>query len=383
MKLSLGTAALLVTALALGAVPAGAGLEPAVAVSKPRVMIVGDSVAHQFDGDYTWRYRLAREFTRQKEPVDFVGPFTWGYGTYHHYLATGWDSNHDAQGATLIKDFMDIKPVDGAPNWGRYNIYKTVKAYQPQLIVSVMGNNDVNNAMVLTTPTAPTSIRDQLKSEGRTPAVEARVDGLVDGVLKDYSSFIASARKARWNLRIVVAEVSSQLVEPWVRDKVNAALATRLRSTTSSTLVVAQTDDPKLALPGYTVDGIHTTPTGDMLFAQRIAQAINKAWRPLLGAAPRIPQVRVPWNPVLKPRITVASRQITVNWGLAARSNTVLGIRVKFTDVSKGTTRVDMYAKTASWTSDVLAPGKYTVQLQGIRGNMYSTWGAIYPVTVS
>src|SRR5699024_10288110 len=38
-----------------------------------RIMLGGDSITHQFSGDYTWRWRLWREFRRQGVPVDFVG----------------------------------------------------------------------------------------------------------------------------------------------------------------------------------------------------------------------------------------------------------------------------------------------------------------------
>lgn len=386
MRLRLGAASILVFGTTLAALPISAPLPSAAAAkaapAPPRIMIVGDSVAHQFDGDYTWRYRLGVEFKRQKEPVDFVGPFRWGYGQYNNYLAKGWDSDHGAQGATVIKDFLDIKPVPGAPNWGKYNIARSVAKYQPHLIVAVMGNNDVNNAMVLDPPGVQPSIRTQLQDEGRTATVEGRVDLLVSKVLQDFQSFVASARKARWNVRLVIGEITSQLVEPWVRDRVNAALVSQLRSTANSTLVVAQSDDPKFALSGYTVDGIHTTPTGDMVMAQRIAQAVNKAWKPLLGAPPKIPQVTVAWNPVLKPTITVSGNRLKVDWGLAARRNTVLGIRVKFINVKTRATSVTLHARTPSWTSAPLSSGKYTVQLQGVRGNMLSTWGTIYPVTV-
>ncbi|MGV9773872.1 GDSL-type esterase/lipase family protein [Streptosporangium sp. NPDC003464] len=41
-------------------------------------MIVGDSISHGLEGDYTWRYRLSRNFDKHDFPVRFVGP---GRGT--------------------------------------------------------------------------------------------------------------------------------------------------------------------------------------------------------------------------------------------------------------------------------------------------------------
>lgn len=39
------------------------------------VMIVGDSMTHCNEGDYTWRYRIWEWFLSQNVAVDFVGPY--------------------------------------------------------------------------------------------------------------------------------------------------------------------------------------------------------------------------------------------------------------------------------------------------------------------
>lgn len=375
------SALVIAIAAALLNVPIAASTGVASATpAAPKVMIVGDSVAHQFDGDYTWRYRLAMEFRRQHAPVNLVGPFKWAYGSYHHYLATGWDSDHDAQGATLIKDYMDISPQPGAPNWGRYDIVPTMRTYKPDVIVTVMANNDVNNDLTGYNYGYP-SIHESIKQTGRADN-EVRVAQVINDVLADYKAFIASARQVKPNVKIVIGDVTSQAIEPWVRDEVNAAFASQITSTSTSPVVVARTDDPLWAKPGYTVDGIHPTPTGDMLMAQRIAQGLKKVWPALLPANPAIPQVKIAWNPVLKPTITVAKGQITVNWGVAARSNTVLGIRLKFVRMATRAATYATYVQTSSWTSPTLKPGSYRVRLQGIRGNMTSTWSPAYSVSV-
>lgn len=369
---------LLVSALAFG----GAPLPAASAAPLPRVMIVGDSVAHQYDGDYTWRYRVWREFQRQKAPVDFVGPFRWGYGVNNTYLGgKGWDSQHDAQGATRITDFLDTTPTPGSPNAGRFNITKDVATYRPDLIVSVLGTNDVNDGLAVRPSFFTPSIREQLEAEGRTPAVEARVDTLLDQVLANYAALLASARSVKPNLKIVVAEVTSQRIDPWIRDKVNAALA-GLPDTSTSPLVVAPADDPKWALPGYTVDGIHPTPTGDMLMAQRVLLGIRSVWPAALKTSPKVPQTTVAWNPVLKPSIKVSGRRITLNWATSTRANTVFAVRVKFVNAQTLKTTYATYAHTTGWTSGVQKPGNYRVRLQGIRGNMTSTWSPAFPVKV-
>ncbi|KAK3689004.1 carbohydrate esterase family 3 protein [Podospora appendiculata] len=45
-----------------------------------RVMVVGDSISHGREGDWTWRYRIWEWFRREGIPVSFVGPYK---GTVH------------------------------------------------------------------------------------------------------------------------------------------------------------------------------------------------------------------------------------------------------------------------------------------------------------
>lgn len=40
-----------------------------------RVLIVGDSMTHCNEGDFTWRYRISQWFASQNVNVDFVGPY--------------------------------------------------------------------------------------------------------------------------------------------------------------------------------------------------------------------------------------------------------------------------------------------------------------------
>lgn len=44
--------------------------------TKRRVLILGDSITHGGEGDYTWRYRLWEWFQEQKIEAEFVGPYT-------------------------------------------------------------------------------------------------------------------------------------------------------------------------------------------------------------------------------------------------------------------------------------------------------------------
>ncbi|MCX6396023.1 MAG: hypothetical protein NTV23_06015 [Propionibacteriales bacterium] len=380
MRFRLGAVGLLGVALALGSVPdavepAALNLEPG-----PRVMVVGDSVAHQFDGDYTWRYRLAMEFKRQQAPVNFVGPFNWAYGEANNYLVHGWDSQHDAQGATTIKNYLHLPPTPEDPGRGRLDIVPTMRTYLPDVIVAVMANNDLNNGLAGTRYGIP-SIRDGLHYFGRAWA-EPKVDQVITDVLAEYSTFVTAVRSVNPDVKIVIAEITSQLVPGWIRDRFNAALVTRIPSTATSPVTVAPTDDARWSQPGFTVDGVHTTPTGDLLMAQRIALGIRALPDPPLPRTPAIPQMTVPWTPALIPNVRTTRHRIYLNWARPARANTVLGVRVELVDVRTGTVTRGDFEKSPTWYSAVLRPGDYRVRIQGVRVTMRTPWSPWYDARI-
>src|SRR3954471_3326851 len=76
VSLALSTA-LAVVGLADPASAAIGGAGPAVGDGGPvKVMVVGDSMSHGAEGDWTWRYRLWEWFRSEGIAVDFVGPYT-------------------------------------------------------------------------------------------------------------------------------------------------------------------------------------------------------------------------------------------------------------------------------------------------------------------
>ncbi|KAK4238771.1 carbohydrate esterase [Achaetomium macrosporum] len=48
---------------------------PTKTVNEIRVMVVGDSISHGHEGDWTWRYRIWQWFKQQRIAVRFVGPY--------------------------------------------------------------------------------------------------------------------------------------------------------------------------------------------------------------------------------------------------------------------------------------------------------------------
>src|SRR3569623_1685870 len=94
----------LAAALLATGVPLGIG--SASAAPTVRIMMAGDSITQGRNGDYTWRYRFDAELQRQGvTDVDLVGPKKdpTSYGSaYAHYLAGGWDTDHDATSGTFL-----------------------------------------------------------------------------------------------------------------------------------------------------------------------------------------------------------------------------------------------------------------------------------------
>lgn len=123
--------ATLVCAALLGA-PSG----PATAQEPVRVLIVGDSVTIGTAGEYTWRFRLWQHLTRSGVTVDFVGPRNDVYDNVtkregsQAYLDPDFDRDHAASwGESLVRPHVSIEDL--------------VATYQPDVVVEMLGTNDV------------------------------------------------------------------------------------------------------------------------------------------------------------------------------------------------------------------------------------------------
>jgi hypothetical protein len=335
MRTTLAAAVLALTTVAGGllAGPAAAtdpdpGPQPAPVL---RIMLAGDSITHGFDGDFTWRYRLFQEFARQAVPVDFVGPRRYPYGGRDVYLATGWDSDHDAMGGSTL-----------AGNVG--SIGTDVATYVPDVLVAEYGTNDLLH--------------------GATPME----------VLASWRSYIANVRAARPDVKIVLGEVATP--KAGARGEVNAglqSLAAEL-TTAESPIVVADLDSPSWVPSRDTRDLVHPNPTGETLIAQRMAEALEA-----LGVLPGTPEVArafVPWTPPLQAAVRRHGRRLAIDWSSARKSYRLHEVRVRVTSLRThhSTTR------SFGWhplhmTTARLHPGRYRIVLRGMRGTTVSRWG--------
>ncbi|MCW2712008.1 MAG: GDSL-like Lipase/Acylhydrolase, partial [Marmoricola sp.] len=120
------------TALVAGVTP------PAEAAGEAplRILLSGDSITQGFNGDFTWRYRLAKEFARQRVDVDFVGsrrtPVVREGWSTSRYADPNFDSDHFAQVGTLLQSQVSY-------------IGAEIRKQQPDLVVLECGVNDMRH----------------------------------------------------------------------------------------------------------------------------------------------------------------------------------------------------------------------------------------------
>lgn len=139
----------------------------AMATTQPqqaiKVMVVGDSISHGREGDWTWRYRIWEWFNRERVPVRFVGPFTgtsppdephpplpprlideppdpWPplrtHGGYAAGVSSGFlaNSDHFSASGRQAGQAKDL-------------VAEQVAAYQPDLLLVELGFNDLGWSM--------------------------------------------------------------------------------------------------------------------------------------------------------------------------------------------------------------------------------------------
>ena len=97
-----------------------------------RLMIAGDSISHEFAGDYTWRWRLWNEFKRQNTAVQFVGPRTGVIGAIPLPPVPWVGDHHSALGGTRLSYEVP-------------NFQSQVQHHQPDVMLLMTGFNDLNH----------------------------------------------------------------------------------------------------------------------------------------------------------------------------------------------------------------------------------------------
>lgn len=361
MKVKLLAGGVLAAALVIAGAPLGSAAAAPAATAKTTIMLAGDSLTEGLDGDYTWRYRFWSELRRQGVAnVDLVGPKKKPKGSHFHYLASGWDYDHDATSGTFLKTQLP-------------KIRDEVQRYRPDILVSYLGTNDF-----LEIP----------RSHPGAPAAELmpRYQAKVDTVLADWDTYIDTVRDVDPNIKIVLGELITPRIPVSIRDYYNDRLAELAASRSSglfqAKIEVAQLDGQVWSSTRYLYDTLHPTPTGDTLLAQKFAEALDLVEPDLFPGSILIQRAFVAWDPVLKPKIRLTGRKVVLNWDYTARYSSVRKMRVRIGTAKAGSARMTAFRAQRSWTSANLAPGTYRIQLQGNRMAMNSTWSKVYTVTV-
>ncbi|WP_242423850.1 GDSL-type esterase/lipase family protein, partial [Frankia sp. EI5c] len=227
-----------------------------------RVLILGDSVALQTAGDYTWRYRLAQHLNLTAEkPVDFVGD-----------RIDVWDNTANKPGSN---DYVDAWfDRDHHAVWGdstrveRDAVQDLLQATPADVLIVALGANDL--------------------TYWSTPEMAA----------DDMLALIKNARRVNPDIDVVVAEVLDR--SDYVGGRHLAPQATAYNTLLDERVGNWQTADSRVVVARdyadwnpylHTWDGSHPNPTGEFVITRAVANAlaqlgIGADYGPLYGEVP-------------------------------------------------------------------------------------------------
>ncbi|CAK7201479.1 hypothetical protein SEUCBS139899_004183 [Sporothrix eucalyptigena] len=261
------------------AVPCYADLSDLTTVgdTTPRVMVVGDSISHGMQDDWTWRYRLWDWLTnRLGYGVALVGPYTGTHGT------PGVESSEPMAPPLPGEEALNFQVTGGynaavtytnftnsghGAYWGRQatqvvpEINAWVEQYQPDYILILLGFNDLGWFV-------------------QDPA----------GLIGQMGALIENAREAKADVNILVGNVVQRVRIDGRQDLIdntlayNALLAETLPNWFRWESPIALVDvasmydcSPDNGCPdGY--DGLHPTASGEFHIANAFADVLQSAF---------------------------------------------------------------------------------------------------------
>lgn len=322
-----------------------AGMAPAdAAPAAPiRILLTGDSTVQGFHGDYTWRYRLAKEFARQGRAVDFVGsrtaPAARSPFKTAQYADPHFDSNHFALVASGLTQ---------QAGW----IGAEVTSQRPDVIVIAAGINDLRNGLT------PAQTNVQLRR------------------------WIGFARRAKPDVRIVVSTVlpSIYAARPNLGQDVATynALArqsvTEL-STAQSPLYLADTTRG-WTVAADTYDDLHPNPTGETLIAQRMAETFRTMG---ILTQPSALYRTTSWNRQPRVNVVIRNQRAVLTWDYQS----LTGARVWMRRVGSAAHYSGIRYSGGTMTTSQLVPrATYEFRISMIRSRMSTPLGPITRITV-
>ena len=317
---------------------------PAVSTSAPlRILLEGDSITQGFNGDFTWRYRFAKELTRQGVSYDLVGSrrstfVKPGYST-SIYVDPNFDSDHFARvGSTIGAHIAEVGPE--------------ITAQDPDIVVFAAGINDLRSGFTV----------DQTEDRLRL--------------------WIERARAAKPDLQIIISQVldSTEPDRPWLpgltqQFRAREAEVVADLSTSESPITLADTN--RGWSPGLTYDKLHPTPTGETLIAQRIAEEFHR-----LGYLPQAPSIfrSTAWTRTARVAARVVGRHAVLTWDQQA----LYGVRIWMHRVGARAQVLSGFHGGGSFTTPTLARGaRYEFRIQMARSaSMVTPYGPLVSVQV-
>ncbi len=316
------------------------GVAPAAALSTGtlRILFNGDSITHGFNGDYTYRYFVAKEFQRQGVAVDFVGsrskPLVKSGYRSADYAVPDFDSDHFALGGSTLAQNA---------SW----IAGEVAAEQPDVVVVAAGVNDLRAG------TSPSAVDQSLRT------------------------WIAKARSARPTVRIIVSPVldARDPSRPWLSkaiadyDQIAAGTVAEL-SNELSPVTMAETNRG-WDIERHTSENLHPSPTGDTFIAQRLAEEFHD-----LGDLPGRPDIYrwTSWNRQPRVGVIVRDQRATLTWDGQALDGARIWMRRAGSSPSFPETR---YARGTMTTSRLVPGATYEFRVQLIRGRVATPLGPV------
>jgi GDSL-like Lipase/Acylhydrolase family len=240
-------------------------------VRGPALMVVGDSISQGSAGDFTWRYRLYRQFVATGERPDMVGPRDDLYDNVnrrqgnHDYADPAFDTDHDAVWGRLLSSAADTIASD-------------VAAARPDYLLVLLGINDLAS-------TGATSVEVSLRR------------------------FLANARIGNARVKIVLGTLlptATSLTDPDLAGRIDDYNSGLVRiaaefSTAASPIAVARTGrDIDVATDLY--DGTHPNARGEYKIAAAFADALAGNFG--IGRPFPQPLPDVPVGPRAAPQLT-------------------------------------------------------------------------------
>lgn len=351
-RIRLVLASLTAALLALTLPPATAAPdEPAAAVlpAQPRIMVVGDSISHGFEGDFTWRYRLKKHLANSGTGVDFVGPHT-GTNALRRVASDGpprFDGRY-RKGNTFL-DSQHLAQWGWQVNQAKEVIADNVARHAPDVLLVELGFNDLTWGV-----SGP------------------------DGTLASMRTFVENARSANPDVSILIGNVPQRTPLPGRPDipvtirEYNAKLAAAVPQWSTAASPVAMVDVSSRLVPSHdTYDGVHPNVHGEVVIAKAFANRLSS----FLHLGPRYGAI--PWDlpgdlhPTEKPTLTVApsGAEITLSWSRVFGAS---GFRIYQRDATAGQrfVRLAFPVGAQTFTAGYLPPGhRMEFRVEVIRGD--------------